>query len=321
MSIQTRVTHFILRGFSDIPEWRPVVIVSFLLVYAFGLLGNMSIITAVLRDSHLHTPMYFFLKNLCFLDLSYTSVTIPKALATTLQGPGVISYLECLAQLYMFFTLASAECFLLTAMAYDRCVAIYRPLLYGTIMSHGRCWALVVLAWVGGTLYSAFHTVNTFSVLFCGPKVVEHFFCDIPALMRLSCAIFHPREEVGFAMSSCIVLSSFALKVLSYIRILSTLLRMPSGDGRWKALSTCSSHLITVLLFYRSGSFTCLRSASQYSPIQGCLASVFYFILTPSLNLVIYSLRNRDMKVALQRLSCQRSLSAGCCTAGLGPGV
>uniref|UniRef100_A0A8C9P5Q8 G-protein coupled receptors family 1 profile domain-containing protein n=1 Tax=Spermophilus dauricus TaxID=99837 RepID=A0A8C9P5Q8_SPEDA len=286
MSNQTRVTHFILGGFSDIPEWRPVLIVSFLFVYAFGLLGNMSIITAVLRDSRLHPPMYFFLKNLCFLDLSYTSVTIPKALATTLQGPGVISYLQCVAQFHMFFTLASAECFLLTAMAYDPCVAIYRPLLYGTIMSHGRCWALVVLAWVGGTLYSAFRTVNTFSLPFCGPNVVEHFFCAIPAVMRLSCADFCPREEVGFAVSSCILLSSFALTVLSYIRILSTLLRIPSGDGRWKALSTCfpPDHCPPVLRQWR---LHLPESASQDSPTQGRLAP------------------NRDMKVALQRLSCQ----------------
>ncbi|KAF7474974.1 hypothetical protein GHT09_014261 [Marmota monax] len=294
MSNKTRVTQFILRGFSDILEWRPVVIVSFLLVYTFGLLGNMSIITAVLRDSRLHTPMYFFLKNLCFLDLSYTSVTIPKALATTLQGPGVISYLECVAQLYMFHACFN-ECFLLTAMAYDQCVAIYRPLLYGTIMrtgGTGHWWSWPGWAGPGGALYSVFHTINTFSL-----------------------------PSVGFAMGSCVILSSFALTVLSYICILCTLLWMPSGDGRWKALSTCSSHLTTVLLFYGSGSFTYLRSASQDSPTQGRLASVFYSILTPSLNPVIYSLRNRDMKVALQRLSCQRSLSAGCCTAGLGPGI
>ncbi|KAF7474516.1 olfactory receptor 5AR1-like [Marmota monax] len=302
----TRVTQFILRGFSDIPEWRLVVILFFSLVYAFALLGNISVIIAVVRDSRLHSPMYFFLKNLCFVDLSYTSVTIPKALETTLQGTGVISYFECVTQFYMFFTLATTECFLLTAMAYDWCMAIYRPLLYGAIMSQRLCCALVVLAWVGGALYAAFLALNTFSLPFCGPNVVEHFFCDIPPLMRLSCADFHSSEEMVFAVGSCVIMSSFALKVLSYICIISTLLRMPSVDGRWKAFSTCSSHLTTVLLFYTSASFTYLRSASQYSPTQGRLASIFYSILTPSLNPVIYCLRNRDMKVALHRLYCQR---------------
>ncbi|XP_046311178.1 olfactory receptor 10A7-like [Marmota monax] len=301
----TRVTQFILRGFSDIPEWRLVAVLFFSLVYAFALLGNILVITAVVTDSRLHSPMYFFLKNLCFVDLSYTSVTIPKALETTLQGSGVISYFECVIQFYIFFILGSTEYFLLTAMAYDRCMAIYRPLLYGAVMSQRLCCALVVLAWVGGALYAAFLALNTFSLPFCGPNVVEHF-CDIPPLMRLSCADFHSSEEMVFAVGSCVIMNSFALKVLSYIRIISTLLWMPSVDGRWKAFSTCSSHLTTVLLFYTNASFTYLKSASQYSPTQGCLASIFYSILTPSLNPVIYCLRNRDMKVALHRLYCQR---------------
>ncbi|KAL1780206.1 olfactory receptor 1019-like [Sigmodon hispidus] len=185
-----------------------------------------------MRDRRLHSPMYFFLKNLSFLDLSYTSATIPKALATSFTGSGVISYLECVAQLYAFVTLASTECFLLTAMAYDRFLAILRPLLYGTIMSQKCCAELVVTAWVSGAIYSAFHTFNTFSLPYCGPNVVEHFFCDIPPLMRLSCADYHLNEEVGFAVGSCTVMSSFALRVLSYAGIVSTVVRIPSVDGR-----------------------------------------------------------------------------------------
>ncbi|XP_010608760.1 olfactory receptor 2G3 [Fukomys damarensis] len=306
MSNQTGVTQFILRGFSDAQELRFVVILFFLFAYLFGLLGNISIITAVFRESCLHSPMYFFLKNLSFLDMCYTSVTIPKALVTSLTGSGLISYLECVAQLYVFITLSSTECFLLTAMAYDRCLAILKPLLYGSTMSERLSSELVAMAWVSGAIYSAFHTSNTFSLPFCGPNVVEHFFCDIPPVMRLACADYRLNEEVGFAVSSCVVMSSFALTVLSYVGITSAIVRIPSGDGRWKAFSTCSSHLTTVILFYGTGSFMYLRPASQYSPTQGRLASIFYSILTPTLNPVIYCLRNKDMKVALQKLYCRR---------------
>ncbi|XP_052051909.1 olfactory receptor 5A2-like [Apodemus sylvaticus] len=306
MSNHTTVTHFILRGFSDVPQLRLVVIPFFLLVYTFGLLGNLSIITAVMRDSRLHSPMYFFLKNLSFLDMCYTSTTIPKAVVISFTGSGVVSYLECVAQLYMIFTFACTECFLLTAMAYDRCLAILRPLLYGTIMSQKYCSALVVTAWVGGACYSAFHTLNTFSLPYCGPNVVEHFFCDMPLVMRLSCADYHLSEEVGFAVSSCIAMGSLALTVVSYIGIVATVLRIPSVDGRGKAFSTCSSHLTTVILFYGTGSFVYLRPASQYSPTLGRLASIFYSLVTPSLNPVVYCLRNKDMKLALQKLYCGR---------------
>ncbi|XP_076791360.1 olfactory receptor 5AR1-like [Arvicanthis niloticus] len=304
MSNHTRVTHFILRGFSDVPQLRLVAILLFLLVYTFGLLGNLSIIMAVVRDSRLHSPMYFFLKNLSFLDMCYTSATIPKAVAISCTGSGVISYLECATQLYIFITLAGTECFLLTAMAYDRCLAILRPLLYGSIMSQKYCSALVVTAWVSGAIYSAFHTFNTFSLLYCGPNVIEHFFCDIPPVMRLSCTDYHVNEEVGFVVSICTVMSSLVLTVVSYIGIVVTVLRIPSVDGRWKAFSTCSSHLTTVILFYGTGSFVYLRPASQYSPILGRLASIFYSIVTPSLNPVVYCLRNKDMKFALQKLYC-----------------
>ncbi|XP_069890180.1 olfactory receptor 2G3-like [Dipodomys merriami] len=306
MSNLTRVTQFILRGFSDAPELRFVVILFFFFVYIFCLLGNFSIIMAVTRDSRLHYPMYFFLKNLSFLDMCYTSVTIPKALATSFTGSGIISYFECVTQLYIFITLAATESFLLTAMAYDRCLAILRPLLYVIIMNQRLCSELVVMAWLSGAIYSVFHTVNTFSLPFCGPNVVEHFFCDIPPVMRLSCTDYHHNEQVGFAVSSCIIMSSFALTLLSYVFIISTIVQIPSVDGRWKAFSTCSSHLTTVLLFYGTASFMYLRSASQYSSAQGRLASIFYSIFTPALNPVIYCLRNKDMKIALQKLYCPK---------------
>ncbi|XP_006894063.1 PREDICTED: olfactory receptor 1044-like [Elephantulus edwardii] len=302
MTNETTVMEFILKGFSDIFELRLLSTISVLFIYLFSLLGNMSIIAAVNRDNRLHTPMYFFLKNLSFLDMCYTSVTIPKALINSLMESGVISFRECVAQLFLFVMLCASECFLLTSMAYDRCLAIHKPLLYGVIMNRKLCTELVIVAWLSGALYAIFHTVNTFSLLFCGPNIIDHFFCDSSPIMRLSCSDPHTNEEVGFVVGGCIILGAFALTIISYVIIISTIAQIHSANGRWKAFSTCSSHLATVILFYVTGSFAYLRPASHYSPTQGRLVSVFYSILTPSLNPVVYCLRNRDMQVALIKL-------------------
>ncbi|XP_006876142.1 PREDICTED: olfactory receptor 1044-like [Chrysochloris asiatica] len=299
---ETTVTEFILKGFSEILELRLVSSTFILIIYIFALLGNISIITAVTRDSRLHTPMYFFLKNLSFLDMCYTSVTIPKALIDSFLGSGVISFWECVAQLFLFVMLCASECFLLTSMAYDRCLAIQRPLLYGVIMSRKLCTELVIAAWLSGVLYAIFHTINTFSLLFCGPNIIDHFFCDSSPIMRLSCTDPHTNEEIGFVVGGCIILGAFALTIISYVFIIYTIAQIHSADGRWKAFSTCSSHLATVILFYVTGSFAYLTPASHYSPTQGRLVSVFYSILTPSLNPLVYCLRNTDMQVALKKL-------------------
>ncbi|XP_077007842.1 olfactory receptor 8U9-like [Tamandua tetradactyla] len=302
MKNDTTVTEFILQGFSDIPELRLTSTAFFLFIYLFSLLGNFSIIAAVMRDSHLHTPMYFFLKNLSFLDVCYISVTVPKALINSFMGSGVISFGECVAQLFSFVMFCASECFLLTSMAYDRCLAIHRPLFYGVIMSRKLCTELVIMAWLSGAVYAIFHTTNTFSLLFCGPNVIDHFFCDNSPIMRLSCSDARTNEEVEFAVGGCIILSACALTIISYVLIISTIAKIHCTEGRWKAFSTCSSHLITVILFYVTGSFAYLRPSSHYSPTQGRLASVFYSIITPSLNPVVYSLRNKDMQVALKKL-------------------
>ncbi|KAM6148411.1 olfactory receptor 8U3-like [Erethizon dorsatum] len=302
MTNDTRVTEFILKGFSDMLEMRVLSAVLFLFIYLFALLGNISIIAAVTRDSHLHTPMYFFLKNLSFLDMCYTSVTVPKALVNSLVGSDVISFWECVAQLFLFVTLCASECFLLTSMAYDRCLAIHRPLLYGVIMNRKLCSELVAVAWLSGALYAIFHTVNTFSLPFCGPNVIDHFFCDSAPIMRLSCSDAHANEEVGFAVGGCVILGACALTILSYVLIIATVMQIHSVGGRRKAFSTCSSHLVTVILFYVTGSFAYLTPTAQYSPTEGRLVSVFYSILAPSLNPVVYCLRNRDMHAALRKL-------------------
>ncbi|XP_062950736.1 olfactory receptor 9K2-like [Cynocephalus volans] len=299
---KTTVTEFILRGFSDTPEMRLISAMFFLFIYLFALLGNMSIITAVTNDSHLHTPMYFFLKNLSFLDMCYTSVTVPKALINSLMGSEVISFWECVAQLFLFVMMCASEYFLLTSMAYDRYLAIHKPLLYGVIMSRKLCAELVLVAWSSGAVYAIFHTANTFSLPFCGPNIIDHFFCDSSPIMRLSCSDSHTNEEVGFAVGGCIILGAFALTIISYVFIIFTITQIHSAGGRQKAFSTCSSHLAIVILFYVTGSFVYLTPTSRYSPTQGRLVSVLYSILTPSLNPVVYCLRNTDMQMALKKL-------------------
>lgn len=209
MENQSTIAQFILKVFSDIPIVKAVCTGIFLIIYTFGILGNISVITVIIKDVHLHTPMYFFLKNLSFLDPCYISVTMTKAIVNTILGSEEISFRECVVQVYLFFTLAGTECFLLTAMAYDHCVAIYRPLLYGITMNRRLCWDLVSTAWICGDFYSIFHAMNTFSLPFCGHNVIDHFFCDIPPVMRLSCVDYHANEERSFIYSSCVILGAF----------------------------------------------------------------------------------------------------------------
>ncbi|XP_037674804.1 olfactory receptor 5V1-like [Choloepus didactylus] len=305
MTNLTTVSMFILCGFAVSPELQLLSVAAFLLVYITAVWGNVSIIAAVTLDTRLHTPMYFFLKHLSLVDICSTSTTLPRALMATMVGSGEISLPACASQLFAFVCFGSTECFLITSMAYDRSLAIYRPLEYRAAMRPQTCVLLVAMAWGSGLLFFAFHTANTFSLPFCGPNVVDHFFCDIPPLMRLACANTDTHEASGFAASSCTIMSCFALTVLSYVRILATVVRIRSAAGRRKAFSTCSSHLATVLLFYGTGSSAYMQPTARYSPLQGRLAAVFYSILTPTLNPLIYSLRNKDMKGALQKLYLQ----------------
>ncbi|XP_003406694.1 olfactory receptor 5AP2-like [Loxodonta africana] len=305
MTNLTAVSVFILQGFSAIPELQLLSTAAFLLIYIAAVLGNISIVAAVTLDASLHTPMYFFLKNLSLVDICSISTTLPRAMMAATVGSGEISLPACASQLFAFVCFGSVECFLITSMAYDRCLAIYRPLLYRAAMSPQTCVSLVVVACSSGLVYSAFHTANTFSLPFCGPNVIDHFFCDIPPVMHLACASTDAHEATGFAVSGCVIMSCFTLTILSYICILATVVQIRSAAGRGKAFSTCSSHLATVLLFYGTGSSAYMQPTTHYSPLQGRLAAVFYSVLTPSLNPLIYSLRNKDMKKALQKLYLQ----------------
>ncbi|XP_029780276.1 olfactory receptor 5V1-like [Suricata suricatta] len=305
MANLTAVAAFLLQGFSAVPELQLLSTAAFLLIYLAAVLGNIATVAAVTHDARLHTPMYFFLKHLSLVDICSVSTTLPRALVATMLGSREISPRACASQLFAFVCLGSTECFLITSMAFDRCVAIYRPLLYRVTMSPQTCASLVAVAWGSGLLFSAFHTANTFSLPFCGPNVIEHLFCDIPPLMRLACANMDAHEAAGSVASGCVIMSCFALTVLSYIRILATVLQIQSMAGRWKALSTCPSHLATVLLFYGTGSSAYMQPTTSYSPTRGRVAAVFYSILTPTLNPLMYSLRNKDMREALQKLYLQ----------------
>nr|XP_004671865.2 olfactory receptor 10AG1-like [Jaculus jaculus] len=302
MTNLSTVSVFILQGFSSIPELQLLSTAIFLLIYLAAVLGNVSIMSAVILDARLHMPMYFFLKHLSLVDLCSTSTTLPRAFVATVVGSKEISLSACACQLFTFICLGSVECFLITSMAFDRSLAIYRPLTYGAVMNPQACVCLVVVAWVSGLFFSAFHTANTFSLPFCGPNVIQHFFCDIPPLMNIACANAKAHEAAGFAVSGCIIMTCLALTVLSYIRIVATVAQIPSAAGRQKAFSTCSSHLAMVLLFYGTGGSAYMQPTAHYYPLQGRMAAVFYSIITPTLNPVIYSLRNKDMKSALRKL-------------------
>ncbi|XP_049478219.1 olfactory receptor 5V1-like [Panthera uncia] len=305
MANLTAVTAFLLQGFSPVPELQLLSTATFLLIYLATVLGNITIVAAVTHDACLHTPMYFFLKHLSLVDICSVSTTLPWALVATMLGSREISLCACASQLFAFVCLGSTECFLITSMAFDRCLAIYKPLVYTAIMSPQTCVSLVAVAWGSGLLFSAFHTANTFSLPFCGPNVIEHFFCDISPLMRLACANADAHEAAGSTASGCIIMSCFALTVLSYVCIVATVFQIHSTAGLWKAFSTCSSHLATILLFYGTGSSAYMQPAASYSPMQGRVAAVFYSVLTPTLNPLIYSLRNKDMKRALKKLYLQ----------------
>ncbi|XP_047647358.1 olfactory receptor 10C1-like [Phacochoerus africanus] len=297
---------------AEIPEIQLLSAAAFLLVYLAAILGNTSIVAAVSLDARLHTPMYFFLKHLSLVDICSVSTTLPGALVATLLatllGSGHISLPACASQLFAFICLGSTECFLITCMAYDCCLAIYRPLVYRAAMSPRTCVSLVVVAWGSGLLYSAFHTSNTFSLPFCGPNVIDHFFCDILPLMRLACAGARAHAAAGLAASGCVIISCFGLTVLSYVCILATMVQIRSVAGRWEAFSMCSSHLATILQFYGTGSSAYMQTPTRYSPRQGRLPAIFCSILTPTLNPLIYSLRNKDMKGSLRKLCLQGHL-------------
>ncbi|XP_003462510.1 olfactory receptor 5P6 [Cavia porcellus] len=297
----TAVTEFILLGLTNDPVLRVILFMIILCIYLVTVSGNLSTIILIKLSSHLHHPMYLFLSHLAFADIGYSSSVTPNMLVNFLVEINTISYLGCAIQLGSVVFFGSTECFLLAAMAYDRFVAICNPLLYSTKMSTRVCVLLLLVAYIGGFLNTCSFTLCFYSLFFCGPKAVNHFFCDFAPLVELSCSdVSIPAVVPSFSAGSIIVVTVFVIAV-SYVYILITILKMRSTEGRHKAFSTCTSHLTAVTLFYGTITFIYVMPKSSYSTDQNKVVSVFYMVVIPMLNPLIYSLRNKEIKEALRR--------------------
>ncbi|NXV19041.1 O1038 protein, partial [Cepphus grylle] len=300
----TFASEFVLLGFTNREDLQVTCFVLFLAIYVVTLIGNLGVIILIQIDSCLHTPMYFFLSHLSLLDVCYSSTIIPQTLMNILVEKKVISFIRCATQLFSFATCATTECYVLAAMAYDRYVAICNPLLYPVVMSQRLCVGMLAGAYLAGVISSTIHTVSIFRLPFCQSKRINHFFCDGPPLLALSCSDTHVNEAMLSAIVGFNVLSTTVFILMSYLLVLSTVLRLRSTAGRLKAFSTsfstCASHLAAITIFYAPGVLAYVqphKAGDRYK-----LLSVCYTLLTPTLNPLIYSLRNREVKGALRRL-------------------
>ncbi|KAM6032800.1 olfactory receptor 14A16-like [Theristicus caerulescens] len=302
MSNSSSITQFLLLAFADTQELQLLHFWLFLAIYLAALLGNGLIITAVACDHRLHTPMYFFLLNLSLIDLGCISTTVPKAMANSLWDTRAISYAGCAAQLFLFAFLMSAELCLLTVMAYDRYVAICKPLHYGTLLGSRACVHMAAAAWGTGFLSALLHTANTFSLPLCQGNAVGQFFCEIPQILKLSCSDAYLREAGLLVVSVFMHFGCFVFLVVSYVQIFRAVLRIPSEQGRHKAFSTCLPHLAVVSLFISTGMFAYLKPPSISSPFLDVVVAVLYSVVPPAVNPLIYSMRNQELKDALWKL-------------------
>ncbi|XP_036036722.1 olfactory receptor 5A2-like [Onychomys torridus] len=297
----TVVTKFILLGFSDQPQMKVFLFMLFLGIYVLTLAWNLSLITLIRMDTHLHTPMYFFLSNLSFLDICYSSSAAPKMLSDIITNQNTISFVGCATQYFVFCGLGLSECLLLAAMAYDRYAAVCKPLLYMTLMSHTLCLKLVAGAYMGGFLSSLIETFSIYQQDFCRPNIINHFFCDLPPVLSLACSDIFTSQVVTFILGVIVGVMSVLEVLISYGYIVAAVLKISSAKGRSKAFSTSASHLTAVTLFYGSGLFMYMRPSSSYSLSQNKVVSVFYAVVIPMMNPIIYSLRNKDIKNAVRK--------------------
>ncbi|XP_006267903.2 olfactory receptor 1K1-like [Alligator mississippiensis] len=293
---------FILLGFSSHPELRRLLFPLFLTMYTLTLLGNSLMVLLARTDPRLRcAPMYILLGHLSIVDVAFSSTTVPRALMDLLWGNRAVSYVGCLAQTYFFVAFGITDSFLLACMAFDRYVAVCHPLRYATVMGPSCCLGLVAGSWAVSHLHSLLHVGLLARLSFCASREIPHYFCDVQPLLRLSCSSTRVNELVAFTESSVIVMGPFLFILGSYIFILTAVLRLPSGEGRRKAMSTCGSHLAVVALFYGTVIAVYIRPASSYSADQGRVVTVVYTALTPMLNPLIYSLRNQEVAGALRR--------------------
>nr|XP_001081969.2 olfactory receptor 10A7-like [Macaca mulatta]XP_005539591.2 olfactory receptor 10A7-like [Macaca fascicularis] len=295
------VTEFVFLGLSSEPKMQLILFIMFLFFYLSTVAGNVIIIIIIQMEPCLQTPMYFFLTNLSFLDICYTSTNVPQMLSNLVGKRNTIPFSSCATQMYFSLSFGMIECVLLGVMAYDRYVAICHPLHYTFIMDQNTCIQLAVISWSSSFLSSMVINVLMLSLPYCGPNILNHFFCEVPSVLSLACTDTSFTELVVFIFSIIIVFIPFLLITVSYVRILQSLLRMRSASGRYKALSTCTSHLTVVTLFYGTAIFMYMRPQSRSSWAGSKIIAVFYTVITPMLNPLIYSLRNQDVKGALRR--------------------
>ena len=292
------VTTFILTGLPHAPELDTFLFGIFLVIYVLTVVGNLLILLVIVVNPHLHTPMYYFLSNLSFIDMWYSTVTTPKMLMTLVSPEGSpISIPSCVAQLYSFHFLGSTECFLYTVMSYDRFLASSYPLRYASMMSGRTCALLATTTWLSGSVHSAVQTTLTFRLPFCGPNQIQHYICDAPAILKLACADTSTVEMVIFVNIGVVASGCLLLIVLSYMSIIHSILKIHTSEGRWRAFQTCASHCTVVLCFFGPAVFLYLRPGSK--EVVDRIVAVFYTVMTPLLNPVIYTLRNKDVKKAL----------------------
>ncbi|XP_063786029.1 olfactory receptor 2C3-like [Pseudophryne corroboree] len=295
----TRVEEFILLGLTSQPNMQIALFVIFLTCYVISLFGNIIIITISRASPRLHTPMYFFLSNLSFLDIWYTTSIVPKMLRNFLSIRKSISFDGCFTQLFIHLSLGGTECYLLLAMAYDRYAAICRPLHYTTVMNPILCIKMAAGSWIGGIINSLIHTVLALQLPFCGPNVINHFFCEVPSVLELACADASLNKTIIFFCAILVVMGPFFLILITYGYIISSIIKIRTSVGRRKAFSTCASHIIVVSLFYGTIIFMYMRPGSAHVYNQDKMATLFYSVVTPMLNPLIYTLRNKDVKAAL----------------------
>ena len=298
----TEITMFILMGFTDDFEVQVFLFLLFLAIYLFTLIGNLGLVFLVIVDSRLHKPMYHFLSVLSSLDACCSSVVTPKVIVNFLVENKTISYLECITQTLLLVTFGTTECFLLAAMAYDRYVAIYDPLLYSVRMAPRVYVPLIIASYVGGIMHATVHTVATFSLSFCASNEIRHVFCDIPPLLAISCSDTHTNQLLLFYLVGSIEIVTVLIVLISYGFILLAILRMHSAEGRRKVFSTCGSHLTGVSIYHGTILFMYMRPSSSYALDHDMIVSLFYSVVIPMLNPIIYSLRNKDVKEAMNRM-------------------
>ncbi|XP_077137094.1 olfactory receptor 13G1-like [Ranitomeya variabilis] len=301
MTNSSLVSEFIILGLSTNPELEAIIFIVFLIIYTVAFIGNLIIFLLSIFDSGLNSPMYFFLGFLSFLDICCTSATVPKMLTGYVTKSKVISYYGCVAQLFFFTWPMGIELLLLTVMAYDRYIAIRNPLRYATIINRKVCIHVAIAITILGSLNSMTHTYCTFRLPYCGDNKINHFFCEIMPLLKLACGDTYINEIVVFTADFILGICCFCLTCISYIFIINTILKIRSAEGKRKAFSTCASHIIIVSMYYGAVIFTYIRPRSSLSLEKDKIVSALYAVITPTLNPIIYSLRNKEVKDAFKR--------------------